>query len=267
MATHDNTYADELIDAAARKLLSDEREAMVEHPAVEDLVAYQEARLPADRVAEIRRHLAVCAECVDDVHGLAAFDRPVEPAPTTEAENERSWQTLQQRLAASPEPARFGSAAAPAVRPRARLEPWLLAAGIVLAVSGGAAWWMSLQQAPAPAPSWRNPLAFPLSPVGEDRTRDVTGMVELEVPPDVDVLVATLQLSDLTPHEVYHVEILDPDGFRVFEQRGLRRDVDGTFTLLIPRLPPNTYALYLFGGDERALRRLASYAFRIRDGD
>ena len=290
----------EVIDRAARRLLDEERRAMVSHPEVDELVALQEGRLAAERAEALRAHLALCAECAEDFLELGIFDSAT-TAPATVAdctpEEEEGWQRFRQQLAEvrpsapdadplTPNPATTATATTsatsltprtpPASRrpphsspPRRHLGPrWMLAASVLFALSGLWGWWIALgPHDTRPGSSLGSPYDFTLRPAGEATIRSGASAHTVDVPDTTDALVPTLLLGDTTPHAHYRAEIRDTRGQVVFRADDLSRFEDGRFVLLIPRtrLPAGKYVLDLFGQRDGVEHRLASYSFVLRD--
>ena len=51
------------VERAARELAGEAEGTVSDHPAVDQLVDFQEGRLAGEDAERVRRHLAACAEC------------------------------------------------------------------------------------------------------------------------------------------------------------------------------------------------------------
>lgn len=301
---HDSkTATADLFDRAARQLLAQEQQAMVSHPGVDELVALQEGRLPADRAEALRAHLALCPECADDFLDLEVFDsetanpsaddasdRPDSYGPDSYGpdsyspeDEEASWQRFRRQLSerqpaiTTPPTARGGAAPAtaaasgprrPASPGRGRAPRWMLAASVLFALTGLWGWWSSLApQGNGPAVALSSPFDFTLRPDGATTIRSGTAIRTLEVPATADALVPTLLLGETTPHSRYRAEVHGADQQVVFARDDLPRFDDGRFVLLVPRtrLPDGRYTLHLFGQRDGEDYLLATYSFLLRD--
>lgn len=271
MAEERDTRLEATIDRAIQDFVRKERHVMNDHPSVDELVDYQEERLAGETAQRVRRHLARCRECSEDMLELEDWDpeAPVDSAllPTAEKTTE-TWRALRRRLE---EEAQALSVARvpvpmPAAVPSSSRSPLLrflpLAASILIAVTGIASWLAGgLTGDGVVGP---NPFVFDLVPDGADRIR-AAALQEVEVPARLDPLVPRLNLGDQTPYGGYRAEIVDDSGAVVWWQGDLLRQPAGHFNALIPReqLPPGSYRLRLTGnrGDEEA--ELATFSFRI----
>lgn len=284
--------APDLVDQAARNLLAEARRTMTDHPEVDLLLAYQESRLESAEADRVRQHLAHCQDCAREVLSLGVFDEPATSGFPTDAENLASWERYQQRLtqqelsqqklaqetSEQAQPDREKPAQEPGFGPRhARYgpwrlgNPWLLAASILFAVTGLAAWWSAFQTRPAepalsPTAAAPQLLAFRLRPAGEPRKRDAAVVESIDVPATADTLISTLLIADQTPFPNYRIEIRDSAGEPVIRQRGVPRQKNGSFLLQLARskLPDGTYTLVLSGTDGKREETLAIYDFALR---
>lgn len=272
----DDRRADHAIDAAARAWADREGRAVTGHPDPEELVDYQEGRLDPPGVERVRRHLAVCAVCRDELLRLHAFDEEVadgSPLMPPDEATERSWERFQAARAAlrgSFEAASEPQPSAPGLEPSRRGRRWLLAASIALALVASALLGALLRgshEPPATA-SFGSPFVFDLDPVGTTRLRDATGLREVTVPPHMDPLIVELNLGDLTAHEGYRVEVYDDRGRPVLHRDGLVREPSGAIPFLVSRAewPAGKYRVALIAVDAGRPQQLAEYAVRLRYG-
>ncbi len=290
-AEHSDGF-DRAIELAARELA---RAAVSTHPQPEELVAYQEGRLAEDDAARVRRHLLVCSECAEELDQLAHFDQePDDELLPTPAETAADWAAFQEILAVEeaepaadtetglqlPPPAPQGAmqpiAETPPVRfPTPRRSPresWLLAASVILAVSGLGFWIAGLggrAAAPTPEPATlgENPWLVALVPDGEDLRRDAGDGGGITLPADVDLLILRLHLGDQTPYPTYRADLFDAAGVKSSIRPRLRRQPAGYFLALIDRTPlaAGRYRLELVAVSDGEERTLATYSFELRD--
>jgi len=248
-----------------------------EHAEIEELVAYQERRLPEDEAERLRDHLAVCEECLALYRDLEDFEElessPGRPIPSAEI-----WRGVGERLDREPatEVTHEERARGPSFSP-------LLAAAVLL-VFLGAALVLGLalvdRHQEAERLAERNvelerrleELARPqlelptltLRPPGSARGGDEPAV--LEVPPGADVFALTLVLPTPTEDIDHRLEILDAQDRPVFSEGGLKRTEFGTFQVVLSRsfLAAGRYRLRVFAERAGSPRLIEEYELEIR---
>lgn len=122
-----------------KALAAEDRATLNGHPSLEELLAYQEGALPAEREEALREHLVLCEECsarLLDLDEFLAAEPPEGDEPLPDAQVAAAWERLRPRLpSALPRP----------LRRRARMSrlAWPLAAGLLLVVFAGRMVWQS----------------------------------------------------------------------------------------------------------------------------
>ena len=251
------------IDEAARIWATEQERAVTEHPGADQLVDFQEGRLDPAGIQRLREHLASCSTCRQELLLLQEFDSEVADDSTllpTEQATERSWERFRAVRAD-----RRSTAGPTETGPSFRL---LMAASLVVALGVGAllgVTWVSRDGLAGVADSG-SPFIFDLDPTGTRLLRDAAGVHEVVVPRGMDPLVARLNLSDLTSHDAYEVDVSDGKGRLALRRDGLVRHRTGSIAFMIPRssLPEGTYTVSLTGIDSGERVELATFAFRIR---
>jgi hypothetical protein len=232
-----------------------EEETAAGHPGAEELAAYSDGGLPADREDQVQEHLAFCRECaarMADVAQLAASEEPRFDAGTGSL-----WR---------PEPDRSVSSVEPEGRWSA--HRWLipLAAALLLAVLGLSAWVYELRSTleRLSRPQLNTPVAV-LMPGAFLREAEEQWTV-IDPPAGVEAVTLVLSLQESARFEEYSLEIATEDQVR-WRGGGLERNVEGSFSVSLPRawLSPGRLHLRLFGQQNGEKHLLATYPLEIRD--
>ncbi len=249
-----------LRDAATR--LARELVELKEHPAIDELVDYQERRLDGKTDARIQHHLSICADCAADVESLAGLDAEREedmslaPDPGSTAED---WQRLQRRLA---EPVRE-TEAGPA-------QAWLLAAAVATLALAAAFLLYRWGSDPRPDREKVADQPFLVDLFAETESVQRSGRAQTVIPPaGTDLFILRLVLNDLTIHDAYRAEIVGADEASRFTAEALRRQPTGEIVLVVPadRLGPGGYVLELLAASDAGWRRFESFSFEITPVD
>ena len=270
---------DAVIDHAARQLAREAKDAVSDHPDVEDLIAYQEERLAEDRRERVRQHLVDCPQCAREVLELEDFhlEEAAEPAfEPSAAETTEDWAAFSRRVAeeapeaeiASPNSASGPGAIRAPMPPPAPPGPgwWAVAAAMVLAAGLGY-WIAGLNSSGSGAPTAVAGHLFELDllPDGEALIRD--SETAMAVPASADILLLRLYLGDQTPRDAYRAEILNARSALVWRRADVRRQPAGHFLLMVERrdLPPGPYRLEVTGITGGEPIPVATYTFELRD--
>lgn len=264
--------------------------AVTPHPDIDELVAYQEGHLEGEAAERVRHHLVACSRCAREMLQLEILDQePGEGWEPDDAEVEADFQALRRRIAEAEAEEAAGSAPSPVVpivaaparpiRPaapatpfagRRHRDPWrlvALAASALLAVVLLSVWWTGVFGPGGDRRAPSNPFLFDLAPEGAADVRSADTAPTIEVPADLDPLVARLLLGDQTPYDSYQVTALDARGKLLLRLDELSRQPNGSFLATLPRssFPPGVYRLTLTGVLDGETTELATYAFRITD--
>ena len=204
------------------------------HPSAEDLLAYHEGELQPVEQESVAEHLVGCRDCAGVVLGLVAMD-VIEAEPSlaedwvSDATVESQWTALSSSTVSDPTPGWPGSTHP--VRTARRLAGLAVAASLVLCA--GMSWWiLSLRdQLRQPRP---NVFVQDLVPWHESQLRGSTG-TPLSIPTGSEHILLLFNVSDLTFPATVSLEILDPDGRRIWRGDDVHRSRDGNYTLELPR--------------------------------
>ena len=219
------------------------------HPTLDELVRYHGGELDDAEERRVRRHLVVCAECLEDLLDLDGFvgtgAAPPEELP-------------------GGSPGRAG-----------RFEPWrpalALAASMLLVISILAFWALrergtaedlraTVAELAAPRPDVPIVDLLPDSALrgGE------TGRRAAELPADEDHVTLVLNLPQAAEHTAFEAELVDAAG-RVAWSGTLERSSYGTFTLGLSRrsLSPGENRIRLYGVGDRGRRLLETYTLEV----
>ena len=251
------------IDEAAHALARKER-GMMEHPSIDELVDYQEGRLDAEEAARVRHHLAVCQDCADDLLDLEDWDAAeptvdpsLLPSPEAIAARRQAFEEMvqaEERIPAATRP----------MRPTPS-DSWKvllpLAASVILAATGIGFW---LAAGDTSLRHGDHPFLFNLVPEGSGTSREAETH-SVEVPAGFDLLVARLNVSDLTPFEAYRAEMSDSQNNVVWVAEDLQRLPGGSFSILLDRfeLDAGSYQLKLLGEQGQDEVLLETYSFTL----
>lgn len=249
-------------------MAAEARDEAQEHPSPDTLLAYDAGELGEEPAAGVRRHLAVCPECARTVLDLASFPE-VEPAPgvvaLTDSGEAASWRRILDRLAAEEAQPKAAPPreSRPARPPRAWVMP-LLAAALVAVSLGLGLWVFQLYQVEEAGPgASANVHVIELTPLGGSVPR---GPAEETVPAGMGSIVLELGVADLRAFSDYRMTVRrDEPGGEPWRLRGLKRQPDGHFSVLVPRefLPAGRYRIELEGVGEEGAERLAEYELTI----
>lgn len=263
-------------DAVNRELLARERLALGPPPSDEELLAFAQGRLSPEERARVQELLV----CYPDLARAV-----VQPFPEPQAaENELSqeelahdWAAIAARLTA---PDRRQAAAPLRWRPRQApgvhaLLGWRLATGAaaVLAVAFAGLLYQSQVQVQRQAEELRKPRINPdvrlLLPDGRRGGGEPQPPIQLPVSGDNLLLRAALINAPSFPD--YRMDVVDLAGSAprlIWSQAGLRRRVDDTLDVWVPRsfLPALDYRLEVYGLGAGPPRRLASYTIHLARG-
>ncbi len=245
--------ADEALRRALGEWLDEARQGEAEHPAPEELLAYQADRASAEAEERVRQHLALCQDCLELLRDAARFAPRAPASPAEEARVEAAWAALRPALATDRPPAPVVSLAERR-QPPARPPRWLtsLAAGLALATLGLSGWVVSLshrvEELSAPQP---NAPVFDLLPGGAERATGGEGEALTLAPGDRWVTLV-LALATTPEPGAHRLEIRRADGSLATRIGGLSPNTDGTFTLTLARrtLGEGRFTVRLLRGEE-----------------
>ena len=214
------------------------------------LSAYHDDQLPPEKDREIQEHFVDCAECPELMLDLDRFTRPaaVEAAQGDLSDTwvDMAWRRLRVRITVEAPPARS------VLRwLRSPLLAWSLtmllipcAVGLWLR-AGELAEEMRGLEAPQLNPPWCT--VAPLSAL-----RGPSPPSELAVPAGARRFLLVFHASSLATDREYRLEIRNGHGEGIWEQRGLRKSVEGTFVVTLSRsfLPAGLYLFRVIGTAE-----------------
>ncbi|RMH15474.1 MAG: hypothetical protein D6696_20655 [Acidobacteria bacterium] len=226
-----------LIDA-----LAEEARSGAPHPTDDELLAYRDGELEAAAEERLQDHLVGCRACTARLLDLDLLASPEGAGEAADLELHAARRELLARLAAGR---------------RARL-PWAIAAVLLLAVAGLAAWIARLAAPEAPEAN----LAFLYL---DDALRSRGAATAVELPADGEHVVMIVTPSDPT-YDAYGLELLAAGGALLLRRGGLERD-GGSLSLLVPRrmLPPGEYRVRVYGIREDDWTLLEAYDVILRD--
>ena len=266
------------LDEGAKAAASGTRD---ECPASDVLADAAAGRLDASGRLSVAAHIAVCADCAEE-YRLAEALRPwVDVAAST-------LQPLAPRAVPTPR--------------RIRWRAYALAASVVLAIGGAAAWFY--QRAPRPATTNQatelqslrqqltdasrraaeyegqiaelrqrvdllqpqlNVAVIDLEPDDVARGAPSTGKA-VDVPAGATLLTLILTSSTSRTFSNYAVEVIDRSGTPIWSDVGLKKGRYDTFTIGLPRrlLPDGRYGIRTFGVDGPRREPLDEYVVELR---
>lgn len=242
--------------AAVRTLAAERGERAGDHPDPEEIAAYADGELAAERAEAIREHLAVCPECA----GLVLDYAELAPEPAADgtgmAEVAAAYKAVRSDLGLPPERDRSTADRGASAD---SLMPWLLAAAALAAVVLGL-WGWSQHRALVAASSPRiNIATADLDPKGSDQVRGEEPDRRLDLTSGATVFLSVPGIDDPGP---LRVAIVDSEGRERWTLDGARRErVLGNLALYLPpgSLPPGSYEVRLLpagGGSPLATYRL-----------
>ncbi len=162
--------------------VDDRIDASGNHPALEDLAAYSEGRLPAEEAGRIRSHIVDCSDCAGVVLDLSeASDLDSSSAPAAANDLDRSWAGLREAI---DEQALWPTSRDEPVRASTGWKALALAASVATVVFAGMGMWL-WQQSSARIPSQVDPPWVSLAPVGDLRSGGPETRQTLELAPGV----------------------------------------------------------------------------------
>ncbi len=259
------------LSSGLRNLTERERQALKDHPAPEQLVAYRAGELPEAEQERLRDHLAVCRDCAALLLDLADFGNLKPPAGVpelTDAQVDQAWQAMRSRIAKeeTPEPAKV----VPLLRPVPPAQParveaparrrWLDAAAWFLIAGLGAFALLQFRDRQQLNPDVA--LLF-LQPDGEGVTR--SGGAKSPPPPSEREIVLIFQNFEDEPHSAYRVKIATEEGEERYSS-GLKKQNDSLPLRLLPgSLEPGRYRAQLEGTAGGDWNLLKSYTFDVAE--
>lgn len=225
-------------------------------PTEEQIVAYARGELHGDEEARVRELLVHYPALAANLHNPSSADlQPGDDDYLTDGELAEDWNAIQQRL----QPA--------AVKTAGRVLPFwptLAAAAVLVLVCGG----LLLRGRSEPIdvrPGGTPSVAIEDIFLTSDARRGPEEIVS--VPADADLLITAALLSE-REYPDYRLDIVETDGIvsrTVWTSTGLRRRLDGTFHVLVPRafLQPGRYRLVVHGLDGAKRDELAHYTVQV----
>lgn len=281
-----------------RAIAEEEQTQAGAHLAVELLAAYHFKELSGDEATRVRDHLVRCRECASTLLDLAEFCAPgqeeADRPSTAEYVTAESIQESLFRSEPQVPPSLFQRLSARIFTPRFVYMVEALSLALIL---GLAAWIVSLKrenlgliardaeatreiketrgqrdearassehiEAQSKKPQLNMPVVDLLS--GVARAGGGFG------PADVKLSASDTRFALILPgperkYPDYAIEILDPDGATVIDERGLRPDKDaGVFTISLPRelFRPGIYRVNVYGIGEGKRTRVSGGVARI----
>lgn len=225
--------------------MAEEPERFGDHPAPEELSAYQAGELSPDQFDEVQRHLAGCRLCTEVLLDLERFlDLPPEDRPregVADLETEVEWLALRAKLGNLRLLTRDGAR---------RTQRVVCAVAAIFLVAIGFSFYIISG----------NPKGLQtLEPLNSHRGRTV--VAEIVKLPKTLLLKSPVKI----PYPEYRAEILDLEGHSMREFSRLRETP--SFDLEIPlrrgSLDPGEYRIRLFGDGQS--KPVGEYAFKVVD--
>lgn len=192
------------------RLAQEERQRQgAAHPTLEVLGAYRRGELGPEEREALQDHLAVCAECAEELLELGRFqemmeaDEPMLAESSASAETEASWQALRARLGQRQQPVESPPPAPIPIRRRIpSSRPFQALAAALLVGLIGLPLWLLLRPEPAPV--------VLVQPGAFETTR---GPGEpISVPLSKATVVLSLPLPSRAAFTAYRAEILTLKG-------------------------------------------------------
>lgn len=230
----------------------------VQHPDLDELMAYRQGRIEDSETDRLQEHLLRCRECLDRLSELEGFIEAGEQGPpeVVSLEEASAWRALRLRL-----------------RRPGRTVPLALAATFLLAAMGLGLW--AIQQR-TETTRLREQLVRISRPQPATRIVDlysgsrVRGSTDEPSPVDLstlDHLTVILHLPEPPEVEAFEAEILDSAGRALWRGR-VRMDELGTLALGIPRpfLDAGRYRIVLYGVTGESQRRVGTFPLDLVSG-
>jgi len=233
------------------------------HPDPEELAAYHAGELPPAEEERLRDHLVACRECAGLLLDLDGLADPGFGAGTGSDDQEVVWQRLREEIQgkAPVVPLRRPARAAPRWKPA-------LAAALLAATLGLSLWVASLRRTVEDLS--RPQLNAPVLDLYSGTARGAGSPPPVfTVPREARFFTVILNPAGQRRYEGYRVEILRPDGGRVWSGEGLERNAFGSFSLTLPRgaIGPGEYRIRLLGRTGRDVESseetIEEYALRV----
>jgi hypothetical protein len=234
----------------------DLQDAGLDHPHVDELVAYQLGRTSEERASDLQEHFSTCRECTElliDLQTFVNLEEPSVDAPSS-FETAAGWRSLRRRL-----------------RPSSGPRSWLLAATIAISAIGLSSWAL-LERGTANALRFEIAgLSLPQPDVPivdlypESAQRGTfSASTPIVVPPGVPYLTAVLALPDPPAASRFEVEVEDGTGRTVW-QGSARISEHGTFRLGLPlRLfESGDLRIHLLAVDGESRERIETYPLSV----